>query len=81
MGHVPQLMQLGVCGDAVLDKKPSLIALYAKLRDEYPHETVRKAMQRAASLREVQIAHFVRDVDKLIQQLSNRDDFKKGRHR
>ena len=76
LAHVPDLLTLEI-RESVLDKKPSLIALFAKLSVRYPRDTVIKAMARAVPLREAQILPLVRNVDDLVLQLTNRDDRKK----
>eukprot|EP00966_Prymnesium_polylepis_P186691 4327705-Prymnesium_polylepis.1 len=73
MQHFPAVLQLEING-ALLDEKPSLVALYAKLRDQYSEDTVHKAMQRASTLHNHQIAHITKDAHDLVLQLSNRDD-------
>ena len=73
MQHVPAVLQLEIDG-ALLDKKPTLIALYDKLHDNYSEDTIRKAMQRASTLRDHQIASLAKDTHSLVLQLSNRDN-------
>ena len=50
MKHVPAMLKLDLEG-ALLDKKPTLVALYDKLQGNYDEDTVRKAMQRASAAR------------------------------
>jgi hypothetical protein len=73
MKHVPAMLKLDLEG-ALLDKKPTLVALYDKLQGNYDEDTVRKAMQRASALRDHQIIHLVKDAHNLVLQLSNRDN-------
>ena len=79
MIHIPRLLDLNICDHSLLDKKQNLVPLFIKLDERYPLETVRKAMARAAPLRDAQISALVRNVDDLVLQLTNRDNRKKKR--
>ena len=76
--YVPEMLDLQLFDAAIIDKKPSLVCMYAALqKNKYSEDTIRKALGRALNMREQQVAHYAKDVNNFVLGLSNKDDRKR----